>query len=135
MPSRPFAGYMKVNKRIFSVPKSGLSFSVIKLSGILFWRPLCLVNSWSSKVPWILSREQACVKDLWLDQSVVLEQKTATIQTTAEEMSATRSGVSTSDPSVLQRTPRFTSDVNLFQAHQSVSVQSLQAEFCRRVLC
>lgn len=34
---------MTVNKKLFSLHKSGLSYFVIKLLGVLFWRQICLV--------------------------------------------------------------------------------------------
>lgn len=49
-------------------------------------------------------------------------------------MSANHSGVSTSDPSALHRMLQFTVAQNVFQAHQSASIQSLQAWYCRRAL-
>lgn len=109
----------------------------------LLWQWLCLVPSvvTQSSLDTIqrvsLCRGPMARAELALScpKSLSLEQKTATIQTIAVEMSAIHSGVSTSDPSALHRTLRFTSAENVFRAHQSVSVPSLQAWFCCRVLC
>lgn len=47
-------------------------------SQALFWSSSCSVEfvSWSFKVPWIASRERACVKDLWLDPELALSSLT-----------------------------------------------------------